>query len=412
MTLSIRKVLNKREEANMRILSVCMVLCIVASCCTLTVEAKPAQKIDFWNQQRKGANFFNKAPTRERFEAGCELGLEFIRLAPDKWESDDRDFLIGNADKYEAINEKDFDRLRKALDDANESGLKVVLTMLSLPGARWKQNNNGKDDPRLWSDEQYQKQAEIFWQDLAERLRDHPAVAAYDPLNEPHPARALLDLDDAESAAFSEWIAESKGTAADLNRFNRRIVAAIRRVDATIPIVLETYSYSSSSAFQFLEPIDDDSILYSFHVYDPWNYTTKRVNKGRFAYPDRMPIGRSGEVGKWTLTNLQQIMQQVVTWSRLHNVSASRIMVAEFGCNREVAGAQQYLADLIRIFNQQTWHWAFYSYREDTWTGMDYELGAGKLGWEYWKAVEAGKQPEKPRHDNPLFEVIRQEFKF
>jgi hypothetical protein len=395
----------------MRIFSVYMVFCITLFYCVLAVESESTQKIDFWDQQRKGANFFNKVPTLERFEAGSELGLDFIRLAPDKWDTGDRDFLIGNADKYEAISERDFGRLRKTLDDANKSGLKVVLTMLSLPGARWSQNNNDKDDPRLWSNEHYQKQAEIFWKDLAEQLRDHPAVVAYDPLNEPHPARALIDLDDVGSAAFSKWIAESKGTVADLNRFNRRIVTAIRQVDATTPIMLETYSYSSPEGFRFLEPIDDDRILYSFHVYEPWNYTTQRVNKGRFAYPDRMPVGWSGEVEKWTLANLHQIVDPVITWCKIHNIPANRIAVSEFGCNREVAGAQQYLADLIGIFNQQKWHWAFYSYREDTWTGMDYELGTGKLGWEYWKAVEAGKEPEKPRHENPLFNVIRREFK-
>ncbi|WP_280143519.1 hypothetical protein [Wolbachia endosymbiont of Frankliniella intonsa] len=39
--------------------------------------------------------------------------------------------------------------------------------MLSLPGSRWKQNNNDKDDLRLWSDQAFQKQAAKFWQDLA-----------------------------------------------------------------------------------------------------------------------------------------------------------------------------------------------------------------------------------------------------
>ncbi len=38
--------------------------------------------------------------------------------------------------------------------------------------------------------------------------------------------------------------------------------------------------------------------------------------------------------------------------------------------------------------------------------GMDYECGTGKLGWEYWKAVEAGQNPEFPRQANPLWEVL------
>ena len=42
---------------------------------------------------------------------------------------------------------------------------------------------------------------------------------------------------------------------------------------------------------------------------------------------------------------------------------------------------------------------------------MDYELGTGKLGWDFWKAVERGEDPElhKKRGDNPLWAVIQRE---
>ena len=100
----------------MRILRIWLIFNLIMLACILDVAAAP--KIEFLNQPRKGANFFNQSPRRGRFEAGRKLGLQFVRLAPDKWTSTDRDFLIGNADKYEAINEQDFDRLKQVLDDA------------------------------------------------------------------------------------------------------------------------------------------------------------------------------------------------------------------------------------------------------------------------------------------------------
>ena len=36
-------------------------------------------------------------------------------------------------------------------------------------------------------------------------------------------------------------------------------------------------------------------------------------------------------------------------------------------------------------------------------------IGTGPLPWAYWQAVDAGKTPEPPRRDNPLFDVIRRE---
>ena len=97
------------------------------------------------------------------------------------------------------------------------------------------------------------------------------------------------------------------------------------------------------------------------------------------------------------------MMQPVLDWSKRYNIPTNRILVGEFGCNREVTGAQSYLADLVQIFNKQQWYWTFYAYREDTWTG--------RLGWKYWQAIEAGEQPEKPRGNNPLFDVLRREFR-
>ena len=79
-----------------------------------------------------------------------------------------------------------------------------------------------------------------------------------------------------------------------------------------------------------------------------------------------------------------------------------------FGVDRRSPGAALYLADLVRIFEAEGWHWAFYAFREDTWDAMDYELGDGPLPAGYWAAVEAGRTPALPRHGSPLFDVLKQ----
>ena len=74
-----------------------------------------------------------------------------------------------------------------------------------------------------------------------------------------------------------------------------------------------------------------------------------------------------------------------------------------------VNGAEAYLSDIVRIFNARGWHWSFYSYREDGWGGMDYELGTKGLGAAYWAAVERGETPPVKRFDNPIWEVFKKE---
>ena len=55
---------------------------------------------------------------------------------------------------------------------------------------------------------------------------------------------------------------------------------------------------------------------------------------------------------------------------------------------RRLAGCKQYLEDVLTVLDKQQLHWAFYSFREDNWDGMDYELGAAKVPWRYWQAIE------------------------
>ncbi|MEN6575885.1 MAG: cellulase family glycosylhydrolase [Phycisphaerales bacterium] len=375
-----------------------------------SVQTPPSERISFWDRQRKGANFFNRVPAIQRFEAASELGLEFIRLVPDKWESTGRDFLMGTADEYQGLVEADLAKLKATLDLAATSGNKVVLGMLSLPGARWEQRNEGRQDYRLWNSEGFQAQAVQFWRDLATRLRGHPAIVAYNPLNEPHPERQA-GIDGAEEAGFPDWLDKQRGTCGDLDRFYRNLCAAIREVDPDTPILLEGYGYGSAKGLSCLSPIADNNTLYSFHFYEPWAYTTTRVNKGRYAYPDRMPESWDGPVARWSKANLRALLEPVERWAAKYRIPHSRIVAAEFGCGRQSEGATEYLGDLVALLNEKGYHWAFYSYREDMWDSMDYELGTELADPGGWALLEQGKYRVKPWRDNPLFNVLKKEFR-
>ena len=357
-----------------------------------------ADKIEYWQVQRKGANFFNEVETAERFAAAKSFGIELVRLAPNKWKSASRDFLIGNADEYQGIVEADFQQLKSILDAADSIGVKVVLTMLSFPGCRWKQQNGEKDDDRIWRDWKFHHQSAQFWRDLAQRLKGHPAIVGYNPLNEPHPSEELRYSADSATANINSLYAE--------------VIAAIRSVDSTTPIVLDAGNYASPDGMPRLLPVADSLVLYSFHFYEPWEMTTFRANQGRYSYPDRIPgfAFDSTDVNSSGRAVLTELLRPVVAWQTKYKIPGNRIYGAEFGCDRRIPGVERYFADLITIFNREGWHWSYYSFREDTWDGMDYELGDKPLGWEYWKAVERGETPERKRVENPIFDVIRKEF--
>jgi endoglucanase len=391
-----------------------MFLVAIMSCMSL-LAAPSAQdsKMAFWSTQRKGANMQNEKPRPEYWKAAGELGLDYVRILPDAFPARQRDFLMGSADSYRGIVEADLQLLIRELDEAEQSGVKVVLTKLGLPGARWSQLNGDKDDDRLWRDERFQEQALAFWRDLARRLKGHPAVVAYNPLNEPHPDREYgFELGD---EGFDAWYRSIKGTVADVNRFNRRVVAAIREVDADTPILLDGWFYAGAKGFPYLEPVDDDHVLYAFHNPGPWQMCTFSANKGRYSYPDKVPTSWNAPGEKWDRDRLAREFADVERWAAGHNVSANRIVASEFLYDRRVPGARQYMADLIALYNRRGWHWAFYAFRPDGgWTGLDYEMGTStRVPPGYWEAIERGADPEtlKRRVDSPLWQVLKREFR-
>ena len=384
------------------VLSLCFASLLWCSC------HAAEEKMSYWQVQRKGANFFNKTPSEEWFIAAKDAGIHFARLAPDKWHCEQRDFLLGNADAFQEISHPDFQKLKTTLDQAHRHDIKVVVTLLSLPGARWKQNNHNQKDFRIWQSKEYQAQAILFWKKLACLLKDHPAVVGYNILNEPHPER-VSGIGDFGIIDFQKWYKSVTGSCADLNLFYQQMVKTIREVDAHTPIIVDVGLCATPWAISYLTPINDPGVIYSFHMYEPEGYTTKRINNSCYQYPGTMPIllEDAERTIYWDKNTLKEFLEPVSAWQSKYRIPSSQILVGEFGCDRTAQGADKYLNDLIQVFNANKWHWAFYSFREDCWDAMDYELGPRKLDWDYWSAIEQGISIDPFRHNNCVFDVIK-----
>lgn len=361
----------------------------------------------YWrSSQRKGANIFNQGLVGEDIlKSAKQAGLQFIRLAPDKWKGKGRDFLIGNADDYRGLVTEDLAYLRSTLSKAEKQGIKVVITMLSLPGARWRQHNNGRDDTRLWRLAKYQDQAVKFWEDLAQALRGNKAVVGYNIINEPRP-EVVKGYRDFTLQSSSKYAQEVKGTLANLSQFYQKVVNAVRGIDSETPIILDVGLCADPRAFTHFQPVGGKHILYSFHMYEPYDYTNKRINSGRYSYPGRIPIGAGGSIYVDKAKLKELYLNPVIAWKKKYNVPTSSIMAGEFGAHRTTKGVTRYFKDLIDLFNEQGWHWAFYAFREDSWDGMDYELGTKPLPWTHWANIEKGKKPNLPRQSNEVWQVI------
>jgi hypothetical protein len=355
------------------------------------------EKIVFWNKVQRGANIFNVHVSEKDVRAAREYGIKFVRLSLDKWPSKQKDFLVGDADNYRELDPNDLAALKKIIAIFEKEKMPIIITMLGLPGCRWSQHNSGdKYDSRIWKDANYRKQAVKFWHDLARELRDYSIIVGYNILNEPRPENHL-------SGEIQEQQELQREAQSSLRAFYDDVVREIRRVDQDTPIIIESSAYADPGAFKYLKPShnDDKRVIYSFHMYEPYEYTNHK-SVGKYVYPGNV----NGKY--WDRKELENYMKAVSDFQRAYNIPSNRILVGEFGGYRKQRNLPQYFEDLIYIFEEHGWHWAFYAFREDSWDGMDYELGNQKLPWSYWKAVEKGETPTPDRKDrHPQFAVLK-----
>ena len=374
----------------------------------------------FWDIQRGGANIFNaKISDDTIFHNANKFGLSFVRLAPNKWIINDEtlgDFLIGSKDNPNIEpNQQDVDYLIKILDYAFENDIKVVLTMISLPYYRWRQHNNGIQERTLFSSFEAQNIAIKFWQNLVKQLKDHPAIVGYNILNEPSSEKInnqnISSLSDWYNLNnYINWYKNIENTPADLNLFYNKIVKAIREIDKDTPIILDSGYYATPYGFSILKPINDPNVLYSFHMYEPYSFTSYKEN-GKYIYPGNIPIGELGKTIELINKNkLEKLMLPVIEFQKKYNIPSNRIIVGEFGTKRYTNDSKTYLHDLIKIFNKYKWHWAFYSFQEDEWDAMNYQLGRdekkGKTIW--WKAFSSKTSIDYTKiSDKALEDIIK-----
>jgi len=374
----------------------------------LNGPVRAADEIAFWNTPQHGGNSFNRLPPDQAyFNALRGYGASWVRLSYDKWQSAQRDFLIGDADHYQGLVAQDLATLKATLERAQAAGLKVVITPLSLPGMRWSQNNGGKFDDRLWQDKAYWQQSAAFWRDLANVLKDDPTVAAYNLINEPAPEKMGGLPEHASLVDMYHWYQQQQGTARDLPAFYQMLIKAIREVDPLTPIMVDGGWYGAADGFSYWpKALADQRVLYSFHMYEPYAATSapnlKRVKP--YQYPGIVPFGQGKEM--WNAQRVATYLQQPFGWAKKNQVPANRMVAGEFGCIRMLSGCRQYLEDVLTVLDKKQAHWAFYSFREDSWDAMDYELGKSKVPWSYWQAIDQKKPDTLQRHKTPEFEPI------
>jgi aryl-phospho-beta-D-glucosidase BglC (GH1 family) len=112
--------------------------------------------------------------TEEDIARAAEIGVNTIRCAVEHASLED--------DKRPGVyKEAGFRRLTQLLDWYAAHGIKGIIDLHNALG------RVGGGDPRLWRERAYQDRFVAVWREVVRRYKGHPAVAAYEPINEAEP---------------------------------------------------------------------------------------------------------------------------------------------------------------------------------------------------------------------------------
>ncbi len=239
---------------------------------------------------------------------------------------------------YDAWLQGILDDTDRAVEACEKYGIHMLLDLHCAPGGRAANGVN-----RMFLERRYQDKFIEVWQMLAQRYRGRDIIYAYDLINEPSeptlPPEGLLSW--CELAILT--------------------TKRIREIDPDKPIVYEPGPWGRCDGFDDLEPLNLPSVIYSFHMYQPHDFTHQFQLKDRFPDGLRYPGEIDGQM--WDRDRLRRSMRPAIDFANDFGVP---MYVGEFSAIRWAPdeSAYRYLKDLIEIFEEEGWDWSYHAFRE------------------------------------------------
>lgn len=255
----------------------------------------------------------------------ARIGIDSVRIPVNyrHFEDDARPF---------ELKESGFAQLERAITLLARHGIRSVIDLHALPG---RQNENWHSDnpthlAEFWQHPHFQDRVVHLWEALADRYKDRPEVAGYNPINEP-----------------------SDPTGKVLPAFYARLEKAIRAIDPRHVLFLDGNKYSTDfGCFDVANPLPN--VVYTAHDYALPGITSATEYPGvtRGEYFDRSVV-------EATFLRRTAYMRETGT----------PIWIGEFGPVYSSDRAQdewryQLLRDQLEIYREHGASWALWTYKD------------------------------------------------
>lgn len=242
--------------------------------------------------------------------------------------------------------------------------------------------NINQESPGFWNNPARIDDAISLIGDLGRHLRRcGKEFAAYEILSEP----LLRD-------------GNSVGIPPNWHEIQDRIIREIRRYDTKRILVINPAPGGSPKAYKAMQTVNDPNVIYGVHMYLPLLFTHQGMEPWttRYTYPGVIRLTY------WDKGALRDALSDVIEFQRINKTF---IWVGEFSAIRWADGAENYLRDVVDIFNQNQWGWSYFAFGEFHGWNPDYDVFFSTNRPDDWKAHFKGQGSTRWQTLIKLFEM-------
>jgi len=338
------------------------------------VLAQANPKYNKWNTPSyfRGYNVLYESPkTLEDFIAFKNYGGNFFHIQPDGFMAIDPPYGLVQAD---------IDGCDRLVDLCRQAGIYYAIGMRSGPGAydTFDESQQTVPESRIWNTGntvEQQKYAEML-QMVVQRYANDTLFVGINMVVEPRPKVRMIPANT--SALYKTFLENVYNIHMD-DVYNGWI-AAIRAVDPNIPIIAESFGYSTPELFPAYE-LSDPFIVYSAHNYQPVEFSKAEI-----------PLTMTYPGLYWNITHLSQqvfnaqFLRETVFLKlrQFQQTTGAPVFIGEMGMFKAQIGGEDYLGDQFNIFKDYGWHFALWDWRRksgDNWS-IEHFTDPGSMHWK------------------------------
>lgn len=245
------------------------------------------------------------------------------------------------------------------VDFCRQAGVYYVIAMRSGPGAydTYDESQGTTGESRIWNTgntAEQQKYADMLKM-IVQRYGNDTLFAGINMVIEPRPKVRFVPANTSQNYKFFlETIYNIH-----MDQVYNFWISQIRQVDPEIPIISESFAYSTPELFPPYE-LNDQFIIYSFHNYQPVEYSKEET-----------PMTMNYPGSYWNITHLSQqtfdgqFIRETVFGKvkQFQEQTGAPVLMGEFGMYKPQINCHNYVNDVLSACAENGWHFALWDWR-------------------------------------------------